>query len=299
MWRRSVSLLAWLVLCAALLYSPATAAKTLEGEGFTFEYDDMTDDEAANIFSRARDAYPAIILYLDLANAPKVVITDIDGGDTKGETRIEAPKGLPGVAIAAPPPEPVRITIPVRYMRQKRFNTAVVHEMTHALAGVPAGKNLFLAEGLAVHVHGVLSRPDEAESFANFPIHRIAHRILQRFERTDLVHRLYDTPAAFAAANDKAGDGINAAVGYAVAGSFVTWLIQKNGRAGERQGVADFMRIYRGGSFEDVYGRSLRQLEAEWVRFVTAEPQPGYYYHAGWKPAYDKAPPKKLKSRSS
>jgi hypothetical protein len=295
MWRLSpVLFLAWLVLCAAPFYPSGVSAKTLEGEGFTFTYTEMTDAEAADIFARAREAYPGIIAYLGLAHAPKVEIVDIDGGDkAKGETRIESPPGLPGVAIAAPAPEPARITIPVRYMRQQRFNTAVVHEMTHALAGVPAGKNLFLAEGLAVHVHGVLSRPDEAESFANFPIHRIAHRILQRFQRSDLVHQLYDTPSAFTSANDKAGDGINAAVGYAVAGSFVTWLIQRKGPAGERQGVADFMRIYRGASFRDVYGRTLRQLEVDWTRFVAAEPPPGYYYRPGLKPQ------RAVRSRSS
>ncbi len=291
-----VLVLAWLVLCTPF----GASAKTLEGQGFTFTYTEMTDAEAADIFARAGEAYPAIVAYLGLANAARVEIVDIDGGDkAKGETRIEtAAGGPPGVAIAAPPAEPVRVTIPVRYMRQKRFNTAVVHEMTHALAGVPADKNLFLAEGLAVHVHGVLARPDEAESFSNFQIHRIAHRILQRFQRTDLVHKLYDTPSAFSSANDKPGDGINAAVGYAVAGSFVTWLIQRNGQAGERQGVADFMRIYRGASFKDVYGRTLRQLEADWVRFVAAEPSPGYYYRPGQKPAYGQ-PQRAVKSRSS
>jgi len=311
MWRpSSVKLLGRLVLCAGLAFSLG-AAKTLDGEGFSFTYGDMTDEEAASIFARAQEAYPAITAYLGLTTAPQVVITDYDGGElAKGETRIEtAPTGTNGTAAAAAAPEPVRISIPVRYMRQNRFNTAVVHEMTHALAGVPADKNLFLAEGLAVHVHGVLSREDEAESFANFPIHRIANRILQRFERTDLVHKLYDDPAIFTAANDKPGDGINAAVGYAVAGSFVTWLVQRNGAAGERKGVADFMRIYRGASFKEVYGQTLRGLEAQWVRFVAAEPQPDYYYRPGQKPAYkqpayDKKPApqpaaKKIRSRSS
>jgi hypothetical protein len=300
MWRPSTTqVLCRLVLCAGLA-SGLTAARTLEAPSFTFTYDNMTDAEAENVFARARDAYPAIISYLGLTNAPKVVINDFDGGDNaKGQTRIEAPAGSAGLAIAAPRPEPVRISIPVRYMRQQRFNTAVVHEMTHALAGVPAEKNLFLAEGLAVHVHGVLSRTDEAESFANFPIHQIANRILQRFERTDLVRKIYTSPDVFSTANDKQGDGINAAVGYAVAGSFVTFLIQRNGSANERRSVADFMRIYRGASFRDVYGASLSQLEQEWVRFIASEPQPDYYMRPSAKPTVDKAVLKKLKPRSS
>jgi hypothetical protein len=301
MWRFLVQLSAGFVLCTAQAYPIDAIAKTLDGQGFSFTYDEMTDQEAASIFSRAQEAYPAIISYLGLTTAPQIVINDYNGGElAKGETRIETvPSGAGETAAAPATAGPVRISIPVRYMRQKRFNTAVVHEMTHALAGAPADKNLFLAEGLAVHVHGVLSREDEAESFANFPIHRIANRILQRFERTDLVHRLYDKPSIFTSANDKPGDGINAAVGYAVAGSFVTWLVQRNGPAGEKKGVADFMRIYRGASFHDVYGQSLRELEAEWVRFVAAEPQPDYYYRPGTKPAYEKPAPKKVKSRSS
>lgn len=55
--------------------------------------------------------------------------------------------------------------------------------------------------------------------------------------------------------------GVNPGRGYTLAGSFIRWLL-------DRQGVERFKRLYRAGDFNEAYGESLGALIAQWRAFL-------------------------------
>ena len=260
-----------LALVAGLGGAGSGGAKTLEHDAFAVVYSHMTDAEAHNLFERARDGYAAVVKYLDLRPSQKIVIKDVDLGDQgNGRTTI------PSTHTKAKANAPIQIDIPLRYLRHSPFKTAVVHELTHAVAGHPFKRSAFLAEGLAVHVNGVLARSDESDSFVNYPIHAIAQRHLRRIVVLDPIQHLIGTREIFSPEEKMFGSGYTRETGYVFAGSFVTFLVQRDGSGREDEGLARFMSVYRDGDFEKAYGKPLSLLEREWMSFVRTQPAPRY-----------------------
>ena len=240
-------------------------AKLLDGGAFVVSYDHMTEAEARDVFERAHDGYAAVTRYLGLKPAQKIIIKDTEGG-ALGTTMIQTIEGRTHAI------RPIQIEIPLRYLRGKPFKTAIVHELTHAVAGIPFQQNLFLAEGLAVHAHGVLARPDEADSFAKYRIHEVARRNLRQVAVTSPIQHIYESRDIFADKERAFASGYTSSLAYVFAGSFVTFLIQKDGPAREAESVARFMGVYRDGDFMRAYGQSLGALERQWISYINTMP---------------------------
>jgi len=243
------------------------AATSLDGGGFSVVAEHMTDAEARDVFARARDGHAAVTRYLKLQPAQKIVIKDVDADTSNGRTTITMSQGKTE-AIA-----PIQIQIPLHYLRKKPFKTAIVHELTHAVAGIPFEGNAFLAEGLAVHVNGVLARTDESDSFANFPIHELAHRHLRRIVILNPIQHLFASNAIFTEQGKTHGSGYSQETGYVFAGSFVTFLVQRDAAEREHDALARFLRVYRHGNFAKVYGKPLATLEREWISYINKKPK--------------------------
>jgi hypothetical protein len=253
-------------LCAALVVGLG-GAKLLDGGPFVVSYDHMTDAEARDVFERAHDGYAAVTRYLGLTPAQKIIIKDVAADATSlGSTMILT---LEGKSQAI---RPIQIEIPLRYLRGKPFKTAIVHELTHAVAGVPFQHNLFLAEGLAVHAHGVLARPDEADSFAKYRIHEVARRHLRQVAVLNPIQHIFESRDIFADKERAFASGYTSSLAYVFAGSFVTFLIQKDGPAREVEAVARFLGVYRDGDFLRAYGQPLGTLERQWISYVNTMP---------------------------
>lgn len=239
-----------------------SAATSLDGGPFVVSYEHMTDAEAQDVFARTRDGYAAVTGYLGRAPNQKVIVRDLDDDKAFGRTAIAVVEGTGEVV------RPIEIQLPLRYLRSKPFKTAIVHELTHAVAGLPHERNLFLAEGLAVHVAGMLARADESDSFATFPIHALAKRHLRSITVTDPIQHLYRTQELFADRERNFASGYTTSLAYIFAGSFVTWLVQRDGAAREADSLAKFLEVYRDGDFQKAYGHPLSTLERHWISFL-------------------------------
>ena len=118
------------------------------------------------------------------------------------------------------------------------------HELVHALAGQLGSAGAFFDEGLAVAVSGEAPR-------RGAELDRLAGQSLRERPLSRLV-------AGFEALEPRAG--------YALAGSFVAFLIEAHGVAR----VVDFLRecgragADRGAAFQAVFGQSLDEAGAAW-----------------------------------
>jgi hypothetical protein len=246
-------------------------AGSLDGGNFVVTYTHMSEPEARDLFERARDGYAAVTKYLGRAPSQKVIVRDLPETDKGfGRTMIAV---LEGKTEAV---RPIEIHIPLRYLRTKPFKTALVHELTHAIAGVSHEHNLFLAEGLAVHVGGMFARPDESDSFATYRIHDVAKQFLRRITVLDPIQHVYRERELFADRERDFASGYTSALAYAFAGSFVTYLIQRDGPAREADGLAKFLTVYADGDFQKAYGQPLATLERQWISFLNANPKVRY-----------------------
>jgi hypothetical protein len=251
------------LLIGLILAVGLSAGKSLDGGSFSVSYDHMTEVEARDVFERARDGYEAVTKYLGRAPAQKVIVRDLPDSDKGfGRTKIVVVEGTTKVV------QPIEIQIPIRYLRSKPFKTALVHELTHAIAGIPHEHNLFLAEGLAVHVGGMLARTDESDSFATYRIHEVAKRFLRTITVTDPIQHLYRTRELFADREQNFASGYTSSLAYTFAGSFVTWLVQRDGAAREPAALAKFLEVYGSGDFQKTYGQPLGTLERQWISFL-------------------------------
>jgi hypothetical protein len=59
-----------------------------------------------------------------------------------------------------------------------------------------------------------------------------------------------------------------------LAGSFVTYLVQRDGAERDSVAIATFMKLYRNGCAPCVYGKTFQQIEEDWMAFLAADPKP-------------------------
>jgi hypothetical protein len=127
----------------------------------------------------------------------------------------------------------------------------VAHELTHLFAwntfGVPS--SVMLSEGLAVYA-GLHFVGDELLALHDFCAAYAQAGALSRVA-TDLAYQGH----------------IRNLEHYYAAGCFVQFLL-------EQYGVAAFARLYPTGDYVGIYGRSLAELEAEWLVATTAHTLP-------------------------
>jgi hypothetical protein len=121
----------------------------------------------------------------------------------------------------------------------------LLHEIVHIYA---PNNNRFLAEGLAVYLQTKLG---ENPGFPNFgeDLSRSAARSLSRVKSLEALNGVR-TPNLLS-------NVIDDETAYIVAGSFVGFLI-------ERYGLPPFRRLYEKENYEQIYGKSLDNLEKEW-----------------------------------
>jgi hypothetical protein len=151
-----------------------------------------------------------------------------------------------------------RIGIHRERIEQSGGDTTLVHELTHAIAGPAKDNNLFLAEGLAVHVHGQLSEPTEAMSYARLPVGRAARQVLAKYPGFPSLAELYRDPSILRSTPTLDRTVIRRKQAtYIVVGSFVRFVVEKHG-------IERFMRVYESGDFRAVYGAAIADLESEW-----------------------------------
>lgn len=143
--------------------------------------------------------------------------------------------------------------------RWRAIGPAIVHEITHLVAGQSRGEDgrqvQFLDEGLAVFVQEKFKLADD-RSFPNMgrDLHEETVRWSRQYER---MAPLGDTH------KPRWLDGGPRDLIYLQAGSFVRFLV-------ETAGLQKFMLLYEGRSYEQVYGRPLEALEKEWLAFLKA-----------------------------
>ena len=131
-------------------------------------------------------------------------------------------------------------------LRTVRNNTsALLHEIVHIYA---PSNNRFLAEGLAVYLHTKLAGNPAFPNFGE-DLSRAAARALSAVKSLEILNGVR-TPRPLGAVMDEK-------VAYAVAGSFVEFLI-------DRHGLASFRGLYEANNYEKTYGKSLDVLEIEW-----------------------------------
>jgi len=131
-------------------------------------------------------------------------------------------------------------------LRTVRNNTsALLHEIVHIYA---PNDNRFLAEGLAVYLHAKLAGNPAFPNFGE-DLRRLAARGLSGIKSLEALNGVR-TPRPLSAVMDEKN-------AYALAGSFVGYLIEK-------YGLASFRSLYTTENYEQVYGKSLDILEKEW-----------------------------------
>jgi hypothetical protein len=131
-------------------------------------------------------------------------------------------------------------------LRRVRDNTsALLHEIVHVYA---PNNNRFLAEGLAVYLHAKLAGNF---AFPNFDedLRRSAARRLSGGKSLEALNRVR-TPRPL-------GTVVDEEIAYALAGSFVGFLI-------ERYGLGSFRSLYESENYEKVYRKPFDALEKEW-----------------------------------
>ena len=133
--------------------------------------------------------------------------------------------------------------MPLRTVRN--HTSALLHEIVHIYA---PNDNRFLAEGLAVYLHTKLTGNPAFPNFGE-DLRRLAARGLSGIKSLEALNGVR-TPRPLSAVMDEKN-------AYALAGSFVGYLIEK-------YGLASFRSLYATENYEQVYGKSLDILEKEW-----------------------------------
>jgi len=133
--------------------------------------------------------------------------------------------------------------MPLRGVRNNEG--ALLHEIVHIYA---PNENRFLAEGLAVYLHHKLAGNGAFPNFGK-SLDAEARDRLSQIESLDRLNNVR-TPRPL-------GSVLNEQSAYVLAGSFVGFLMEK-------YGLPEFRKLYEGGTYKNVYGKSLETLEKEW-----------------------------------
>ncbi len=234
--------LALSALVAVASGGPAAGA-SIARPNLILEYDGITEAQARAFADEAQRAYLDVARYFGRRDDRTILILVGDRYDvptayheratiTLGANRIRGDAGFGRFAGLGP---------------------SIVHEVTHLLAPSRGKDNQFLDEGLAVFVQEKFKRPDD-RSFPNMG--RDLHEETVRWgrERGGLV------PLAEADPSRGRAGGSRPLV-YLQGGSFVRYLV-------ETYGLARFMSMYEGLSYQSAYGKDLAALEGEWKKFL-------------------------------
>ena len=133
--------------------------------------------------------------------------------------------------------------MPLRRVRDN--SSALLHEIVHIYA--PNG-NRFLAEGLAVYLHTRLAGNPAFPNFGD----DLARSAARSLPVVTSLAALNDVPTP-----RPLGSVMDEKAAYTLAGSFVGFLIEKNG-------LTQFQSLYEARDYEKVYGKSFVTLEKEW-----------------------------------
>jgi len=158
-----------------------------------------------------------------------------------------------GVARHLPPAD---IVIPAKQVRRAVVITA--HEITHLLT--QGWANGLLKEGLAVYAQ---DRVGEQSGWPNYG--RLNHAVaLEAITKsTPLVRGPYDANGVLSTRNP--GKTALRRASYAVAGSWVTWLIDVK-FGGD---VGRFMeKLYRSGNYQNALGEPFKPLRRQWRQYL-------------------------------
>jgi hypothetical protein len=133
--------------------------------------------------------------------------------------------------------------MPLRRVREN--SAALLHEIVHIYA---PNNNRFLAEGLAVYLHGKLAGNPAFPNFGE-DLRRLAVRRLSGVKSLERLNSVR-TPRPLSTVMEEE-------TAYILAGLFVGFLI-------ERYGLASFRGLYETEDYEKIYGKSLEVLQNEW-----------------------------------
>lgn len=236
--RRFSSLLVLAALACAVFVLPVAVQPVRAAETIRVVDEDSGVDPAE---------YPALIAQ---AAREYEKLKAIFGTDVGVVTIRLRPKG---VARHLPPAD---IVIPAKQVRQAVVITA--HEITHLLT--QGWANGLLKEGLAVYAQ---DRVGEQSGWPNYG--RLNHAVaLEAITKPNpLVRGPYDANKVLSTRNP--GKAALRRASYAVAGSWVTWLIAEkfNGDLGQ------FMdKLYRTGNYEQALGEPFKPLRRQWRDYL-------------------------------
>ena len=229
------------VLAILLLGSNVAFAKEITTEHFNIRYKNISEEQAKDFSQKAEKALVDVTNYLGRTSDEKIMI------DISDKHRVPFTEGtkikMPANRIRGDAGGPKRI---------RGRGPAIAHEITHVVA-VSKRKDRFLDEGLGVYIQekfgGDRSYPNMGKD-----VHEETARLIRYYKK-----RIPLKKCEKVRKDRKAGVGQS--VAYLQEGSFVRFLI-------ENHGLDDFMRVFDGESYENVYGKSFDDLENEWAGFI-------------------------------
>lgn len=145
------------------------------------------------------------------------------------------------------------VSLPLRHVQNK--TAVVVHEVTHIVA--KHSDNRFFSEGLAVCFQ---QRFGEDRGFPDFggPLHILANSYIESQQFIPLSNLKYNNDIFRAVGTHKRK------IAYVEAGSFFGFLLEKYGE----QKLSTLHNSWFL-NYKNVYGKSIKELEAEWKDFIS------------------------------
>jgi hypothetical protein len=149
----------------------------------------------------------------------------------------------------------------IHYYRYLEGRAPIIHELSHALFGYTPGSGFFTQEGIAVFIQNEYKEylfPNETT-----PIHQLMNYFVKNERYIPLEILMYEELSE--SFTDVYGNEALSWVSYVEAGSFTKYLIDKYGKE-------KYFLIYNQanlvGKIEQVYKKSLNELEEEWLTFI-------------------------------
>ncbi len=259
--RKPLASLAAILLLALTLSACQSNTVSIKGTQISLTYETLGHEQVREMAAEADRIYAAIKKYLGRPDAEKIDITYRHGGSTRYSAIFTESRRHIDVAAAIVTPEEVY--------------GVLAHEMVHAAAGDAYLDNLFLSEGLALHIELAENRwskdgsPENANEDLKY-LDELALSVIEEHEdSSNPVQEFYDNHDVFRVYldDDQQKDHPNRGDAYYVAGSFVGYLVKW-------QGIKKFMALYDSGNFEKVYGYDLGTLASAW-RTAIGQPKEG------------------------
>jgi hypothetical protein len=238
-------LMIWLLLASFHLSLPATAgAAQLRTDHLDIKYTGISENQAKEFSDRAEAALEFVQALFEREYKRRIMIV------------VEDKRGIPRANGRQS-----RITIPADRIRGdaggaprvRGLGPAIAHEITHLVAKSRGCRNRYLDEGLAVYVQERFG--ERAYPNMGHDVHEETKRYSQKIG--DLI------PVSDLEKVRKGGDTGRRTLAYLQEGSFVRYLI-------ERDGLPRFMSLYSCGTYLAVYGKSFSEVEQDWKRFMTS-----------------------------